>query len=231
MARSATGPRPFLAAGVGAVVGAIVVVVLAVAGWPPPEDGDGSEPFVGSAAAASRFLAAWERSLRGTWVVDARFERVTAAGRRLTLDIHTAQRPPDRLSAGQGRIEARAGGRRLGCASGEDDVLRCREEGSARPYDDEVADDLRTLTTYVSGSGALYAVRGEGDCFQLRLRLGVLSPPYGERARFCFDPATGAPVRSEIEKVEAVDRTVAISVRDQVTDDDLDPEKWAEQPG
>jgi hypothetical protein len=85
---------------------------------------------------------------------------------------------------------------------------------------------MRTLATYVRGAGALYAVRDEGNCFRLRLRLRVLSPPYGERARFCFDPATGAPVRSEIEKREGVDRTVAISVRARPTDDDLDPGKW-----
>ncbi|MEY2478951.1 MAG: hypothetical protein QOG87_4266 [Actinomycetota bacterium] len=231
MARSATGPRPFLAAAAGVAVGAVVVVALAVAGWPPADDDAPTEPPAVSTAAASRFLAAWERSLRGTWVVDARFVRVTAAGGRLTLEVHTAQRPPDRLSAGQGRVEARLGGRRLGCTAGEDGVLACKEEGGARPYDEEVAEDMRTLATYVRGPGAFYAVGDEGDCFRLRLRLRVLSPPYGERARFCFDRATGAPVRSEIEKREGVDRTVAISVRAQPTDDDLDPERWrAEQP-
>jgi hypothetical protein len=37
---------------------------------------------------------------------------------------------------------------------------------------------------------------------------------------------TGAPVRSEIERKEGRDRTVAISVRRRPTDADLDPERW-----
>jgi hypothetical protein len=226
MARSATGPRPFLAAVAGGVVGTVATVGLALAGW-PAQDADPPTPARESAAAASRFLAAWERSRTGTWAVDARFVRVTTAGRTLTTEIHTAQRPPDRLITGLGSVNARRGGQRLACASDEAGQLTCRPGGPTVPYEDEVADELRILATYVRGPGAFYAVREEGDCFRLRLRLRVLSPPYGERARFCFDDATGAPVRSEIERVQARDRTVAVSVRDRVSDEELDPENWA----
>ena len=225
MARFATGPRPFLAAAVGAVVGVGLVVGLAALGWPDQDDGSDSEPL-SPAAAASAFLERWERSRLGTWAVDARFDRVTTAGRRLTIDVHMAQRPPDRLIAGLGAIDARRGGQRLACAPDADGNVHCRPGGPARPYEDVVADEMRLLATYVRGPGAFYAVRAEGRCFDLRLRLEVLSPPYGEQARFCFDGDTGAPVRTEIVRVEARDRTVAVSVRARPTDDDLNPEKW-----
>ena len=230
MARSATGPRPVLAAVAGAVVGAVASVALAASGWPADEAGDIPPPRE-TAAAGSRLLAAWERSRVGTWVVDARFERVTATGRRLEVDVHMAQRPPDRLITGLGSVNARRGSHRLACASGEDGVVACREAEVLGPYADEVAADMRVLRAYVSGPSAFYAVREEAGCFRLRLRLRVLSPPYGERAQFCFDSVTGAPTRSEIVRREARDRTVAVSVRSRVSDDDLDPAKWrAEQP-
>jgi hypothetical protein len=229
MARSATGPRPFLAAAAGAVVGAVAVFGLAAAGWPARHDPP--VPPRESAAAASRFLEAWERSRLATWSVDARFERVTAAGRRLSVDVHMAQRPPDRLVTGLGSVNSRRAGQRLACAPDAEGEVHCRPGGPAPRYEDEVAAEVRILATYVRGPARFYAVREEGHCFRLRLRLNVLSPPYGVLARFCFDDATGAPVRSEIEKVQARDRTVAISVRGRVSDDDLDPEKWrAEQP-
>jgi hypothetical protein len=225
MVRSATGPRPVLAAVAGAVVGAVASVALASSGWPGDDTAHAPLPRE-SAAAASRFLAAWERSRLGTWAVDARFERTTAAGRRLEVDVHMAQRPPDRLVTGLGSVNARRGSRRLACAANEDGVVACREADVLGPYADEVAGDMQVLRTYVNGSGGFYAVREDGACFLLRLRLRVLSPPYGVRARFCFDDATGAPIRSEIEKREATDRTVAVSVRGRVSDADLDPVKW-----
>ena len=226
MARSATGPRPFLAAAAGALVGVVGCVGLAATGWPKGDEEPRRPSPRPSAAAATQFLAAWERSRSGTWAVDARFARATAAGRTLTIDIHMAQRPPDRLITGLGTVNARRGGQRLACAPDADGAVHCRPGGPAPPYADEVADELRILDTYVNGPSAFYAVARDGDCFELRLRLRVLSPPYGERARFCFDRATGAPTRSEIDKVQARDRTVAVSVRQDVSDDDLDPEKW-----
>ena len=231
MARSATGLSPLLAAVAGAAVGAIGVVGLAASGWPADPARPATPPRE-SAAAATRFLAAWEHSRSAVWAVDARFERVTAAGRRLETDVHMAQRPPDRLIAGLGAIDARRGGERLACAPDATGEVHCRSGGQAPPYDEEVAEELRVLSTYVRGPGAFYAVREDGACFRLRLRLQVLSPPYGERARFCFDRATGAPTRSEIERVQARDRTVAVSVRPEVSDDDVDAEKWrAAEPG
>jgi hypothetical protein len=224
MARSATGARPFLATVTGLVVGMVAVVALAAAGWPHrerPRSTATAQP-----AAAGEFLAQWQRMRLGTWALEARFSRVTRAGRRLDTDLHMAQRPPDRLVTGLGSIDARRGGTRLACAPDAGGTVHCRDGGPAPPYDAEVARELGYLRRYVEGTGALYAVRRSGDCYDLRLRLRIPSPPYGERARFCFDRATDAPVRSEIERAEARDTTVALRVRARPSEADLDPERW-----
>jgi hypothetical protein len=216
-----------VATAAGVVVGALLATALAASGWHNRED---EQPQVADPGVAARFLAAWTRSRSGTWAVDGRFERVTRAGRRLVADVHMAQRPPDRLVTGLGAVDGRRGDRRLACATDADGELRCREGAVVQPFAAEVAAEVALLRSYVEGVAAFYAVRQDGTCFVLRLSRQVLSPPYGERARFCFDRATGAPVRSEIERREARDRTIAVSVR-QPTADDLDPEKWrAEQP-
>jgi hypothetical protein len=224
MARSATGPRPFLLAAVGLVVGAVAAAGLAATGWPGRRHARPSHVIAPDAA--QPFLDAWRRSRTGTWAVDGRFERVTSAGKRLAAAIHLAQRPPDRLVTGLGSIAARRGERRLACSPSEDGALHCRDGGPAPPYEQEVAEDLRVLATYVIGQGALYNVRADNGCFALRLRARYLTPPYGDRARFCFDGPTGAPVRSEIQRPEARDLTVADQVRAQPTEADLDPERW-----
>jgi hypothetical protein len=225
MARSATGHRVLLATAAGLVVGVIGAVVLSATDWPPAH-ADRGVPGRESAAAARRFIEAWRRSRTTSWVVDARFERVTAARRRLAAQVHMAQRPPDRLVTGLGAVDGRRGDRRLACAPDAEGVLRCREGPRVRPYDAEVDIEIRTLRSYVLGPGAFYAVREEGACFRLRLSRQLLSPPYGQRSRFCFDRATGAPVRSEVLRKEARDETVAVTVRGTPTEDDLDPEKW-----
>jgi hypothetical protein len=213
-----------LATAAGLVAGALAVVGLAAADW--PQHTRPRYVIAAPAHPAEDFVAQWRRMRLGTWVVEARFARVTAAGRRLESDVHMAQRPPDRLVAGLGAVDARRGDVRLACATGPDDVLRCRDGARAQPYDEEVEAEVAILRTYVLGSGAFYAVRAEGACFVLSLSRQILSPPYGRRATFCFDPVSAAPVRTEVVRQEATDRTVAISGRAEPTDADLDPEKW-----
>jgi hypothetical protein len=206
----------------GLVVGSIVAGAIAANGWPHRATVH-SAP-TGSVVDARAFLATWERSREGTWFVEARFERFKDGRRVLSTTLRIGQRPPDRLREGLGTIQAVRGGRRLACAPDAAAAVRCRDGGPAAPYRDEVRAELAVLRTYVVGPGRLYAVVAEpGTCFELRLRGGYLTPPYGQRARFCFDPATGAPIRSEINRLEATDRTVATAVRRRVTDADLDP--------
>jgi hypothetical protein len=182
---------------------------------PPPRP-------VGTAAAATAFLDAWQRSLTTAWAVDERVERVTARGGRLVYDVHEARRPPDSLEWGLGAVSARKGDELLACATGTDGRLGCRQQPNAPSYAGEVAQRMTTLRQLVVGPTALYGVAQIGGCFQLLLRLpGFPVPPYGKRALFCFDPATGAPAGTVIERDEAVDRTTVVSAHSPPTDDDL----------
>jgi hypothetical protein len=80
------------------------------------------------------------------------------------------------------------------------------------------------LRDQLTGSGRIYDVsRTNASCFQLRLRLPFPAPPYGRRASYCFDAATGAPTLIEIERIEGRDRQQAVSVSAQVDDADLAP--------
>lgn len=185
-------------------------------------------------AAADAFLHAWERSRTTTWVVESTFTRTLEGGPRLTAEARTAQRPPERLVVGLGAVSGRDGDERFACAAGEDGELECRRVEANRSYAGDVAQELRRLEALVTERGdelALYAVRGADEgCFELRLRFRFPAPPYGERATFCFDEETGAPVRTVIEREEGTDTTVADDVRARVTDADLQPPERVDVP-
>jgi len=173
-------------------------------------------------SAADAYLAAWRRSQLGTWRVVLRWER-RAGGGRLDDVIRIAQRPPDRLVIGAGSVNARRDGRRLACAAGSDGRLLCRDAGGAPPYEQQVDQQEAVLRQQLAGPEALYTVgRAGSSCYDLRLRfLRFPAPPYGRRARFCFDAATGAPTLLDIDRTEGNDRQAAVQVSGRVTDDDL----------
>jgi len=181
----------------------------------------------GGAAAARAFLAAERRSLLGTWVVEQRLTRLVSSrpGQPLVVPIHDAQRPPDHLITAPGTVDSVYGGRRMACGAGPDGVLRCRDAGVDRPYPAQVDATIASLATYVEGPSPPYSVRDAGrGCFVVRLGPNrPASTLFGTRARLCFDPATSAPVRTEVDRAEGQDVTVAVSVSATVTDEDLRP--------
>lgn len=209
----------------GAVTGVLIVVVSALLGWTPDVGGPETSAAPPSPQAAEAFVAAWDRSLTGSWVVEGGFERTSLQGRgTLRTPVRTAQRPPERLVVGFGSAESRLDGRLLSCTTAPDGSLRCQEGGPAPPYAEERADQVDLIRRYVLGPGPLYLVRDAGGgCFELSLHVPIPAPPYGEQAVFCFDGATGAPVRVEIRRPEAVDVMVATAVRSEVADEDLQP--------
>lgn len=232
-------PIAGLAAGTLAGLALTAAVVVGVGTDAGPAAKRGAEQaLIGGLApldsrAAAGFLDAWRRSRVITYAADGVFVR-EAGTRRLQSTLRLAQRPPDRLSVGIGAVSGRRGDRRLACAVDATGVLRCREEAGAPAYaaevDAEVA-DLAALITDRPGSLAIYAVGNEGGgCFTLRIRFGYPAPPYGDEARFCFDPATGVPVESVIEREGAVDRTVWVNARTAVIDADLQPPAALEAP-
>jgi hypothetical protein len=161
--------------------------------------------------------------LEATWAVDSTFERRIGA-KGLAYDVHEAQRPPERLRVAGGTVSGRIGGRVLACTTGADGKLSCRDGGPAPPYDDDVRRQLDTLATYFAGSRPLYRAEVQGgNCFRLVLQRAILTPPYGETARFCFDRPTGAPTRSEVHKRGSLDVIKVVTVRAEPTVADLTP--------
>ncbi|HZQ84132.1 MAG TPA: hypothetical protein VFA83_04810 [Acidimicrobiales bacterium] len=173
--------------------------------------------------AATAFLAAWRRSLEGTWAIDAVFERRIGT-KRVTYDVHEARRPPDHLRVAGGTVEGSVNGRVVACTTGADGALTCRDGGPASPYPDEVRKELDLLSGYFFAANPLYRAEAAGTgCFHLVLRHTILAPPYGQTARFCFDAETGAPSLSEVHKRGSVDVTHTTAVRAEPTAADLTP--------
>jgi hypothetical protein len=176
------------------------------------------------------FLAAYERSRTATFVVEQTFTRTAPDGRSISYGRRLVQRPPDdRLLVGGGNAEGRIDGRVVRCSTAPDGSSSCQQGPPAGPYDDEVAAELAELRRYVSE--LYYLAPGDPGCWVLDLVEAYPSPPYGEEATFCFDPATGAPTRLEVVRPEATDVTEAVEIRATVTGADLDPGDLGDLPG
>lgn len=220
---------PLASALAGVVVGLAGIGVLAATGWSPESEKSamhgprGGGPTGVERTDADRFLAAWRRSRMGTWAVESKLTRRTAAGGVLTIESFQAQRPPDRVLYGGGTVVARQGDQLVACGTpaGRGQPA-CRRSATTESWADEVDREMEVLAGYLSGLVPLYRVTDEGrGCFLLEQARVLPSPPYGERARFCFDAETGAPVLTEIVRVEGRDLTRAVRVRGKVTDADL----------
>jgi len=202
-----------------AVVGLVVAMVASFAIGTPPTTRRGD-------AAARSFLDAWRRSRTSTFVVHSTFVRTLPDGGHLDSFVDVVQRPPDdRLVIGLGSVSGRLGGKLVRCAGAPDGTTSCVTAEEASPYDAEVASELDGLTSYLRSPRPLYRVLdfggGHDHCFRLDLAIALPSPPYGDHALFCFDAATGAPSLTEVQRPEATDRTVAVTIRSQVQPDDL----------
>jgi hypothetical protein len=210
---------------------AAVLVVLglatlgAVAGWLARDGND--EPEGPDRPAAERFLAAWERSREATFRMEADFLRTGSSGAQLADDLLIVQRPPDRLTVDGDGATGLVDGQRIGCAARPDGRLRCNQAEAGVTYDEEVANQLETLSSYVAGDSLLYRVRDEGACFQLDLARDIPAPPLGTLATYCFDEEIGALTLTRIERPEAVDETTAVALTGTVTDADLAPPSHA----
>jgi hypothetical protein len=189
-------------------VGALLALVVARAGGPEPPP------------AVDAFLAAWRRSLTGTYATHQVVERRLVSGRTFSSEVTLAQRPPDRIRVDSSGTEGRVGGRRFGCVPDGG----CRFGGDAPPYAKDVDDEMGLLRAIVASETPLYATAysdaGAG-CFLLVLRARVLAPPYGEDATFCFDAATGALRTSVVHRAEATDTTTTVDLRAGVRPSDL----------
>jgi hypothetical protein len=199
----------------------VLAADLAILGSRVGDDdaGDGPPP-------AEALLEAYRRSRLATFTVERTFTRTFPDGRSFSYDQRLTQQPPDdRLLVGAGAASGRLDGRIVRCGTEPSGASRCFEGSEARPWDEEVDDEVADLASLVSGSSTAYDVTAGPDpgCFTLTLVQEVLAPPYGERAVFCFDDATGAPSRFELHRAEASDVLVAVEIRPEVVPADLRP--------
>ena len=200
----------------GGVVAGAALGLLVIVSW------DIEPETVSGDAAAADFVAAWDRSLRGTYYVASEFHRTTPNG---NLDsVHElARRPPDVVRRQFGGLAGRIGDHPIMCSTDPDEQVSCiRGDVELDPYEESVEDEVARWDDYFDGQVPLYRVETRGDgCFDLTLTQMFPAPPYGRYARFCFDDATGAIVYSEIRKDEGTDVQEAIEVRSAVTDADF----------
>lgn len=185
----------------------------------------------GDADAADRFVRAWERSREATYVAIGTYERRSqVTGASLSSPDAVAQRPPRRLHRQMGGVEGRDDDQLIVCPAPpggqEGEPAPCRLGPHAGPtYVESVQREVEGLRSLTGGPQPLYAVREvRSGCFELVQRRVDPRAPFGVRASFCFDAATGAvsasSVRHEGGIVEIVTMT---SLRAAVTDADLEP--------
>lgn len=215
----------------------VAVVVLATllgdGGGGDPSKPHGSRPTVSSSIPEpelrARLLAAYERSRRATWLVSFDFRRRLVNGGRLDLEVVELNRPPDHLVAGLGGLSGSVAGRRVVCDQVEGREL-CAPEGPAISFEDELAGLISELSDVLQPPAKWYAVEAGGGreiageqarCYVLRRIVAVPSPPYGERAEYCY-AADGVPLLTRIERREGTDERVATEVSRQVTQGDVD---------
>ena len=207
-------------AALGAVVGlATVAVMIAVEPGPPPP------PPRPSSAAAAGFLQAWRAHLLSSWSVDQVLERATTAGATLRTSIHEAQRPPDRVRTGGAAVDARRGSTVIACAipPGAAHPV-CRTGPAAQTWTQEVDAEIALLARLVSGARPVFAVTDVGrGCYDLTLQRppNVVPVSLGRGSEYCLDPATGAVLRSRVQRIGAVDTVTTTEQHAPARDVDL----------
>ena len=184
---------------------------------------------VAEPALREEFLATYERSRRATWYIVYDFSRRLRNGASLDLTQVVLNRPPDYLRAGLGGLNGRVDGREVVCDDVDGQFL-CAPEGPAAPYEEALAAELSEFRDVLQPPAKWYAVEGGGEemvagetvrCFTLRRIVTVPSPPYGNRAVYCFATADDAELLNRVERQEGTDERRAIEIRRQVTDADI----------
>jgi hypothetical protein len=179
--------------------------------------------------ASADFVAAWERSRRGTFVVQSDFRRTLADGRTLYSVTELVQRPPDRITRQFGGIDGAVNGHPVVCSTDQNGAFRCFEGTQTVPrFDDQLQSEVDNLRSYFAAprpaAPPLYRVIHAPDdgCFELFEQRAYPNAPYGRYARFCFDADTGAQ-RSFERRLEAnVRETIdAVSINPTVVTSDF----------
>lgn len=199
---------PLLGAAAGALVGILVVGGLVATDVLDPDH------VVTGHEAESALVDSWQRSREASYTLEGRFERQKPGIGTLESAVFEAQRPPDRLRRQFGGVEGVLDGQSVACATDDDGNFRCAPNGEAADYAADVEDEVARLASYVSTDPPMYEVASDGgECFLLQQRVAVPEPPYGRRARMCFDDDTGALRFLQVETAEGTDTFTATSIR------------------
>ncbi len=185
----------------------------------------------GEVDAVEELVAAWERSLRATFVRTGTFERRSeSTGAVISSEDVLVQRPPRRLHRQLGGVDGRDDRRAILCpslpAGAERDEPECSSTGPTLPsYEDDVQAEVAALRTLFEGAAPVYAVERAGDgCFELAQLRAEPRARFGIEARFCFDEETGAPTNSRVHHAGGIVDVIAVTrVVDEVTEADLEP--------
>jgi hypothetical protein len=181
--------------------------------------------------APERFVLAWQRSREATYVATGTYERRSdVTGATLSSEDVVAQRPPRRLHRQLGGVEGRDDNRLIVCPapppSEEDRPAPCRlgpPRGST--YAQSVQREVDGVRSMTEVDQPLYSVHERRPgCFDLAVRRADPRAPFGVRASFCFDAATGAVAASSVHHEGGIVEVVVVtSIRTDVADADLEP--------
>jgi len=184
-----------------------------------------------AATAAEQFAAAWERSRTETYLATGVYERRSeVTGAAIGSEDVVAQRPPRRLHRQLGGVAGRDDDQLVVCPAppvGDEERPAPCQLGSpgGETYAQSVEREVDGVRALTSGPRPLYrVVERRADCFHLTLQRVDPRAPFGQRATFCFDDATGAVMSSTVHHEGGVVEVLSVStVRDEVSDADLEP--------
>jgi len=170
-------------------------------------------------------LATWGRSQRATYTLEGVFRRTPDEGEVVDDPLVVVQRGEDRIALGYGSWDGVVDGRSVRCLrSGRSGAFRDCTVGDQVDRDEANRVELRELERLTGPGSPVYRVTALGrGCFLLRVVDGQLPTAHGRRARYCFDPQTGALARVRIEHADAVDEVIVTSLTPDVDPADLPP--------
>ncbi|MGQ0432080.1 MAG: hypothetical protein ACT452_06710 [Microthrixaceae bacterium] len=214
---------------------ALVAGYVGLMGWTSWEslhaaDRDRGAPGV-AVPAEETFAAAWERSRTETYLATGVYERRSeVTGATVSSEDVVAQRPPRRLHRQLAGVAGRDDDRLVVCPApplGDEARAAPCQLGppGGETYAQSVEREVEGVRMLTSGPRPLYrvVVRRPG-CFHLTRERVDPRAPFGQRATFCFDDATGAVVSSTVHHEGGVVEVLSVStVRRRVSDADLEP--------
>jgi hypothetical protein len=171
------------------------------------------------AEVTEQLLDAWRAYRGGTFVVELDARRTSTTGEPLQYTRVLVQEPGRRLSVQGASSSYDTAEQSVDCEPAGDQN-RCLP-GPGVDFAAELDAELAAWRSALDGDDSPYAIAAPAaGCFELQLVTAIASPPYGQRARLCFDAATGALVEREVTFESGTDAEVATSVRPTPTEAD-----------